>query len=81
MSAWTSPRAEAIRLLRRHYELDATTAPLVVDQVFANISEPDRDMLAAGAAELAKALPPKSGKAYCRNLAGVVWRAMLERAR
>lgn len=86
MSAWTSPRADAIRTLRKHYGLDATSAPLVVDRVFVRLADPDRDMLAAGAIELERALPPDAtkggtGRAYVRNLAAAIWGAMLERAR
>jgi hypothetical protein len=41
----------------------------------------DRDMLAAGAAEMAQALPKGARGSYARTLAGTVWRAMLTRAR
>lgn len=86
MSAWTSPRADAIQTLRKHYGLDNQQAPLIVDQVLAQLADPDRDMLAAGAVELERALPPEAakgrgGRAYVRNLAAVIWRAMLDRAR
>lgn len=59
---------------------DETTAGIVVDQVFAAVEIPDRVMLEAGRAELALALPRETKK-QARALAGVMWRAMLDRAR
>lgn len=53
---------------------------LIIERVLDILDDPDREMLEAGAMELAKALPPGATKAYLRNLAGVVFRAMLSRA-
>lgn len=56
-----------------------------VENVLDTLCEPDRDMLDAGRAELDLALGKPAdrqhGPAYRRDLCGVIFRAMLDRAR
>ena len=56
-----------------------------VENVLDHLVEPDRDMLDAGRAELDLALDKPAdrqhGAGYRRDLCGVIWRAMLDRAR
>ena len=55
-----------------------------VETVLDHLTEPDRDMLDAGRAELDFALGEpfdrQHGPAYRRALCAVIWRAMLDRA-
>jgi hypothetical protein len=81
MNAWESPGAAAVHALHEQLELDEDTAKVAVDIVFENLVDPDRDMLQAGAAEMAPSLPKGGGSGYGRELAALVWRAMLQRAR
>jgi hypothetical protein len=52
----------------------------IVDVTLGILVDPDDEMLAAGAEELALALADAK-PAYRRDLAGVVWRAMMSRVR
>lgn len=81
MTAGLSPRDDAIFQLEGKHDVKRKLATSYVDTTFATLEEPDRDMLDAGAGELARALPAGTGKAYLRDLAGVIWGAMLSRAR
>lgn len=80
-SALQSPRQLAIGDVWTLACPDDLHAKVAVDAVFYRLREPDREMLEAGARELATAMPPGMGQAYARDLAGVVFRAMLEAAR
>lgn len=81
MSAWESPGRVAIEALVEQHDLGEATARVAVETVIDHLAEPDRDMLDAGAAEMAPALPKSARRTYARNLASAVWRAMIERAR
>lgn len=81
MSAWESPGRVAIEALVEGRDIPEDTARVAVQTVFQHLAEPDRDMLDAGAAEMAPALPKTARRSYARNLAAAVWRAMIERAR
>lgn len=52
----------------------------IVDLVLEVIEQPDRAMLDAGHAELAKAVHAQARKCDVRNLAGATFRAMMGRA-
>jgi hypothetical protein len=58
---------------------------MLVDLVLEELMHPDAHMLAAGLDELNLAMGPKQdskhGDAYRRDLARVIWSAMLDRAR
>lgn len=56
-----------------------TFAEALVQTVIDQIAEPDSEMVAAGEAEIALALPANTKKAYRKDLARVVWRVMLAR--
>ena len=73
-----SPRQRALQDARER-ACPPLWARVGVDAVFYRLTEPDREMLEAGAAELKIALPEEK-PAYLRELAGVVWRSMLEAA-
>jgi hypothetical protein len=81
MTAWESPGAAAVHALHERLELDEDTAKTAVETVFEQLLEPDRDMLQAGVNEVAPALPLGLPRSYARDLAALVWRAMLQRAR
>jgi hypothetical protein len=67
----------ARRTLVNEHGLLAETAELAVKVVLDELVHPDATMIAAGAAELAT--PSSKPTPYYRELAGVVWRAMLYR--
>ncbi len=75
-----TPRRRAIRSAERQH-LSKLTATEIVDDTLRVLEDPDDEMLAAGADELVHALPVGTPPAYRRDLAGVIWRAMLYRAR
>lgn len=76
-----SARQRALPKLLPHVaSKNPVRASMVADVVLAELAEPDQFMLEAGMAELDRALP-RAAKAYVRDLAGVVWRSMLARAR
>lgn len=52
----------------------------IVDVVLEVLLEPDREMIAAGRAQLDQAIPKSSGLEFQRNLAALIYRAMLARA-
>lgn len=52
----------------------------IVDLVIEVFEKPDRTMLDAGYAELAKAVHQQARKCDVRNLAGATWRSMMGRA-
>ena len=81
MTAWESPGKVAVQALVEERDFHEATAEIAVETVFEHLAEPDRDMLEAGAAEMAQALPKGARRTYARQLAAVVWRAMIERAR
>lgn len=81
MNAWESPARVAAHSLHKMFGLDEQDAQDAVKTVLDQLADPDRDMLAAGAAEMAQALPKGARRAYAQTLAGIIWRAMLERAR
>lgn len=51
---------------------------LVVERVLDMLNDPDAEMVAAGVEELRQALPGAE-RQYLRDLARVIWRAMLSR--
>jgi hypothetical protein len=78
------PRRRAIRIATLSHH--ARVATEIVDVTLAVLAEPDAEMLEAGMVELAQMFPPTPlpgalTKAQLRALAGVVWGAMLYRAR
>lgn len=74
----------ARKRLVEHYHMDAKEAELVAGVVLDELAKPDAEMLRAGGDELRHAIarpqPAHGFDAYIRNLAGVVWNAMLHRA-
>jgi hypothetical protein len=80
MTEILSPGQKAVRTVAATYRVTGTTGRILVDAVVRELAEPDREMQEAGAAELLQALPPGTTPSYRRELAGVVWRAMLARA-
>jgi hypothetical protein len=81
MTAWESPGKVAVQALVEERDFHEATAEIAVKTVFEHLAEPDRDMLEAGAAEIAQSLPKGARRAYARQLAAIIWRAMIERAR
>lgn len=79
MKAARAPRRQAVEDMRKFIP-EERIARDAAEAVFYRLTSPDRVMLEAGAAELKLALP-EAGNAYLRNLAGAIWRAMLETAR
>jgi hypothetical protein len=79
----TLAAAAIARVVQRGYSLDY--AEVMVDGVIDALKDPDREMLDAGLAELNLAMgpkpDPKHGDAYRRELARVIWAAMLDRVR
>ena len=73
MSAWQTPAEAAATALRHDDESD------VVETVLAEITEPDGDMLDAGARAIEDAFPIQISRRARRNLAGKIWRAMFDR--
>ena len=72
------------KFLIEEHKLDHVNATLAVRAVLDELTRPDAEMLRAGAEELRHAIarpqPAHGFDAYIRNLAGVVFRAMLNRA-
>src|ERR1700687_717495 len=76
---WKTPRRRAIGSAAINHQREVATE--IVDLTLDILADPDDEMLAAGAEELAHALPSEAKPTYRRDLAGVIWRAMLHRAR
>lgn len=78
-----SLKGRAINSLRAYMHPDFAIE--AVEDVLRILGDPDRDMLDAGRAELDLALGKPAdrqhGPAYRRDLCGVIFRAMLDRAR
>lgn len=68
---------EWIRAMRAHGLRDADAIE-IIGALIGILENPDAEMLEAGIAELEPALPP-CGKAYKKDLARCLWRAMLAR--
>jgi aspartate/glutamate racemase len=75
----TLGRRAVDRLIKGELVTDRNFAEALLEVILDEIEDPDSDMVAAGVAELALALPPKTNKAYQRQLCRVIWRAMLAR--
>jgi predicted transcriptional regulator len=79
--AQSSPRQRAVkRVCQSINDKSGVLAEYAVEDVFAELRDPDRDMIDAGLAELERALPAGTSKIYRRQLARVIWNAMLDRA-
>lgn len=74
-------RSKMIDVLVSDHAMDRVSALSVVNHILGMLDFPDRYMLGAGMSELASALPPSAATAYRRNLARVIWCAMLAEAR
>jgi hypothetical protein len=83
MSADTRAGTAAKRIADLGYNIDF--ADRIVAIVLDELGQPDAHMLAAGLEELNLAMgpkpDPKHGDAYRRELARVIWAAMLDRVR
>lgn len=75
----TRGRRAIDRLIQGELITDRGYAEAILEIILDEIEDADVDMIAAGVAELALALPPKTSKAYMRQLCLVMWRAMLAR--
>lgn len=74
-------RSKMIDVLVTDHAMDRTSALSVINHLLGMLNTPDRYMLGAGMSELAIALPSEAKTAYRRNLARVIWCAMLDEAR
>lgn len=76
-------RSKAIDAIVAHCDLTRGEALNAVNLVLGMLNDPDRYMIGAGQQELDRAFGSGSGRnpGYRRNLARVVWRAMLDEAR
>jgi hypothetical protein len=80
VSAWKSPRDEAVRALTAN-GLNREFSPIAVNLVFQILKTPDADMLRTGVKELDSALVLARSRGDRQRLVETIFSAMLEAAR